>query len=107
MRKIKYDNTVILFLSDLTDILVEKEYFSFYETSVAYMWDLIVFVKENIHYIPHKPTPPYFAKYGKNLFYIAYNRNKNTTWYIFFEKTTYHFLIRHITNNHVAGKYFE
>lgn len=107
MRKIKYDNTVILFLSDLTDILIKEEYFSFYETSVEYMWDLISFVENKIHTIPHKHAPPYFAKYGNNLFYILYNRNRNTTWYILFEKTPYHFLIRHISNNHVVGKYFE
>ena len=70
------------------------------------MWDLIGFVKDKIHTIPHKPAPSYFAKYGKDLFFISYNRNPHTTWYIFFEKTTHHYLIRHITNNHIAGKYF-
>jgi len=107
MKKIKYDKTVILFLEDLVEVLINKEYFSFYDTSEEYMWDLLQYVKNNIHTFPHKPAPPYFSKYGKNLFYIPYHRNKNTTWYILFEKTSHHFLIRHITNNHVVGQYFD
>ncbi len=106
MREVKYDNSVIIFLNELTDILLEKGYFSFYETSVEYMWDMLSFVKENIENLPHKPAPSYFAKYGKNLFYISYKRNHQTTWYILFEKTTAHYLVRYITNNHVAGSYF-
>ena len=106
-KEIKFDEVALSFLEELADILLIKEYFSFVETADAYIDDIVYFVVDNIHTLPHKPAPPYFVKFGKNLFYIPYNRNKNTTWYIFFEKTTHHFLIRHITNNHVAGQYFE
>lgn len=106
-KEIKFDAAALSFLEELADILIAKEYFSFAETADAYIDDLVKFILENIDISPHKSAPSHFDKYGKNLFYIPYNRNKNTTWYIFFEKTTYHFLIRHITNNHVVGKYFE
>lgn len=106
-REIKFDPVALSFLDELANILLAKEYFSFAETADAYIDDIVLFVIENIHTFPHKPAPTYFSKYGKNLFYIPYHRNKNTTWYIFFEKTSHHFLIRHITNNHVVGQYFE
>lgn len=105
-REIRFDKVSLLFLEDLADILLDKEYFSFTETADEYIEDLVAFILKNIDTIPHKPAPTYFAKYGKNLFYISYNRNNRTTWYILFEKTVTHYLIRYITNNHVAGQYF-
>lgn len=45
MKEVKYDKAVILYLDELTDTLIEKEYFSFYDTSVEYIWDLISYVK--------------------------------------------------------------
>lgn len=107
MKEVKYDKTVILYLDELTDILIEKEYFSFYDTSVEYIWDLISYVKNNINSLPYKKAPAYFSKYGKKMFYISYHRNQRTTWYILFEKTNAHFLIRYITNNHKEGQFFE
>lgn len=106
MNEIRYHKDVLLFLDGLFDILIDEGYFSFYETSALYIEDLVAFVGKSIHTAPHKVAPAYFSRYGRNLYYILYNRNKHTTWYIFFEKTSLHYYIRHITNNHVAGKYF-
>ena len=102
MIKIRYHKDVLLFFDELTDILIEKDYFSFYEYSVQYVEDLIFYVRSNIALQNHKKAPVYFSKYGKNLFYITYQRNKQTTWYILFQKTEQCYFIRHITNNHVA-----
>jgi len=106
MTEIKYHKNVLQYLDELTDILIEKEYFSFYEYSVRYIEDLVDFVKKNIETKPHKPAPVHFSKYGNNLFYITYNRNKQTTWYIFFQKKDSHYFIRYITNSHVEGQFF-
>lgn len=105
MNEIRYHKDVLLYLDQLFDVLIEKGYFSFYETSALYIEDLVAFVEKSIHTTPHKVAPDYFSRYGTNLHYISYNRNKYTTWYIFFEKTSFRYYIRHITNNHVAGKY--
>ena len=105
--EIKFDNGALSFLEDLADILLIKDYFSFVATADAYIDDLVAFILKSIPTMPHKPAPPYFAKYGEDLHYISYHRNKRTTWYILFEKTGNYYLIRHITNNHVAGKYFD
>lgn len=71
MKEINYDKTVILFLEELTNILID--------TSEKYMWNLILYVKQNIHTAPHKPAPAYFSKFEKKLYFIHCNRNKNTT----------------------------
>lgn len=106
MREVKFDKLALLFLEDLANLLIDKEYFSFAETADNYIDDLVVFILNNIHTLKHKPAPSHFVKYGKGMFYISYNRSNRTSWYIFFEKTDYHYLIRYITNNHVSGQYF-
>jgi len=107
MIEIKYHKDVLSFLDELIDILIEKEYFSFYEYSAQYIEDLVLYVENNITSRQHKKAPVYFNKYGDNLFYITYQRNKRTTWYILFQKTGLYYFIRHITNNHTAeSQYF-
>ena len=106
MAEIKYHKDVLSFLDELTDVLIEKGYFSFYEYSAEYIEDLVDYVKNNITIKPHKLAPSHFSKYGSNLFYITYNRNKQTTWYILFQKTGSFYFIRYITNNHIAGHFF-
>jgi len=107
MIKIKFHIDVLLILDELTNILIEKGYFSFYEYSAQYIEDLVNYVKANIAIKQHKKAPNYFSRYGSDLFYITYKRNKQTTWYILFQKTGQFYFIRYITNNHVAGQYFE
>lgn len=106
MKEIKFDSAALHFLDELETILIAKQYVSFPETADHYIENLIDFITKNIDHLPHKKAPHYFSKYGKNLWYIFYKRNQQTTWYIFFEKTAYHYLVRYISNNHVSGKYF-
>jgi hypothetical protein len=79
MVEIKYHRNVLLFLDELTDILIDKGYFSFYENSAQYMEDLVSYIKKNIAIKQQNPAPPYFSKYGDDLLYITYKRNKQTT----------------------------
>jgi hypothetical protein len=107
MTKVKYHKVVLLFLDELMDILIEKEYFSYYEYSAQYIEDLVLYIEKNIDLRQHKKAPCYFSKYGDELFYITYQRNKQTTWYILFQKAGQNFFVRHITNNHSAeSQYF-
>ena len=107
MIEIKYHKDVLSFLDELVDILIDENYFYFYEYSAQYIEDLVLYVKNNIASRPHKKAPVYFSKYGDNLFYITYRRNQQTTWYILFQKTGQRYFICYITNNHVAeSQYF-
>jgi hypothetical protein len=105
MVEIKYHKDVLLFLDELIDILIENGYFSFYEYAANYIEDMVNYVKNNIFIKPHITAPDHFSKYGKDLFYITYNSNKRTTWYIFFQKTGSFYFIRYITNNHISGHF--
>jgi len=57
----------------------------------------------------HKPAPAYFDKYGKNMKFTWFRKNKNTIWYVFFEtywengETIY--LVRYVANNHTIAQY--
>jgi len=97
------------YLDDLVDILFEKEYFSYVEDAVDYVDELRNDIKTKLHTKIYKLAPPYFDKYGKNMKYAGFKKNKRTTWYVFF--TTYLengekiYLIRYIANNHTVAQH--
>jgi len=105
---VEFSRDVTLYLADLVRILVYSGYFQFYENALKYVQGIRDEIISTIHFQPKKPAPPYFSRYGKNLYYITCGRNR-TTWYVFFtihgEYGDY-YLIRHITNNHVDGHHF-
>lgn len=68
------------------------------DAAIAYVEHLIDYIEHNIAKLPHKTTPLELSNLGS--YYIFYNSNKRTTWYIFFEKQGNTFLITFITNNH-------
>ena len=67
---------------------------------------MISFVEEHIGILPGKIAPNYFQCYGKKMKYITYRANKNTSWYFFYQERNHIYLVRHITNNHVAAQHF-
>ena len=97
------------YYDNLEQILYEKEYFSFLDSSKKYVKELINDIKENLPIRQHNPAPNYFNKYGKDMEYAIFRKNKNTTWYAFF--TTYRkngetiYLVRYIANNHTVAQY--
>lgn len=93
-------------LYELYRILVEKGYLSSYESAVAYTKDIRTYVTQNISTALKRKVPSYFNRYGYNMSYITYRRSQHTTWYIMFETIGDTYLIKHITNNHVVGHFF-
>lgn len=93
------------FLDELGKYLFYAGYFGFQENAISYVKGMIQYISANIGQLLPKVAPPYFTRYGKNLFYIMYRSNRATTWYIFFQKHGNRYLIRHITNNHMEGQY--
>lgn len=86
-------------INELSNLLFEKEYFSFYENAENYIDNLTFFIEKEMISFPHKTTPKSLKKLGSN--YAFYRPNHRTTWYIFFEKSNNRYLITHLTNNHV------
>jgi hypothetical protein len=101
---------VRLYLSDLIRILFEKEYFSFEDNAIEYVTDLVSEIEMDLPFKVRKQAPEYFLRYGKDLYYSSFRKNRETTWYVFY--TIHHdedlgtevFLIRYISNNHVISQ---
>lgn len=95
-------------LYELIEILIEKEYLGTYTFAISYVEDLVSDIQKNIHTKLKKKAPAFFERYGKDMQYITYQRNANTTWYIFFSVVEGNiYFIKYITNNHVSGQYIK
>jgi len=100
---------VLEYLEKLTIILYEKEYFSFEETSLKYVIELYDDIIKDLPAKPHKPAPKRFDKYGKNMEYAVFRKNRRTHWYVFF-RVYFHngekiYQVRYIANNHTIAQY--
>jgi hypothetical protein len=105
-KEVIFSRTIEIYLDELLIQLFEKGYFGFPNTAKKYVDLLILYTEKYVGILPGKKAPIYFVQYGSNLKYITYQANKRTTWYIFYQERGDVFLIRHITNNHVAAQYF-
>ena len=100
---------VLDYLENLVTILYTKEYFISLEASKKYVGELIDDILTTLPTRLHKPAPKYFDRYGKNMKYAVFKKNRRTSWYVFFK--TYNkdgekvFLIRFIANNHTIAQH--
>lgn len=92
-------------LYELIEVLVDKGYLGTYSFAISYVEDLIADIQQNIHSKLKKKAPAFFERFGKDMYYITYQRNPNTTWYIFFSEIEKGYFVKFITNNHVSGQY--
>lgn len=101
---------VLDYFNELTKSLYEKGYFGFEENALKYVDELIEDIETSLHLKLKKPAPLQFIKFGKNMYYCAFKKNRNTTWYVFF--TIYQvnnervYLVRYISNNHISHSQF-
>lgn len=105
MRSVLFSPEVEDDLYSLFRVLYDKEYLGTYDFAWGYVQDMIEYIVSNMEVKVKHPAPTYFSRYGKDLAYITYQRNVNTTWYVFFETHDDCYLITHITNNHVSGQF--
>jgi hypothetical protein len=103
--KIIYNKKVIKYLNELVDVLYEQEYFGFKESAYDYVDWILDRINENITKALAKKAPVYFSKYGDNLVYISLKRNRQTIWYVFFNREDDLFYIRYISNNHTIAQH--
>lgn len=95
MEKIVLLPEVINRLNELINILYKKEYFGFIESSFNYVDDIYDFIY-SLHTLRYKETAN--RKFGQ--YYCSYKANRNTTWYVTFDKQDDRFIVQYITNNH-------
>ena len=108
--KVIFTQKVLLYFEELTTILYEKEYFCFLETSKKYVDELIDDILKNLPQKAKKPASKHFTdRYGKNLYYATFAKNRRTQWYAFFRmykvEGEIYYQVRHIENNHTAAHY--
>jgi hypothetical protein len=98
---------VLEYLDNVAFILFEKEYFSYLDTSILYVDDLIDNIKATLPDKRHRRAPAYYAKYGRDVHYASFKKNRRTTWYAFFTKYEVNgktvYLVRYIGNNHTEA----
>lgn len=94
---------------ELSEILFQKDYFGFEEYAINYVRELIFDIESSLPRKLSKPAPPYFNRYGKNMRYSIFKKDKATQWYVFFTKHTKDneliYLVRYISNNHVTAQH--
>jgi hypothetical protein len=102
--QIIYSEKFEVYLDSLIYKLYKQEYFLYKENSVKYVSKIYQDIDNVIDVKKHKQTPLELVKYGK--YYITIQGSKKTTWYVFFNKKDTKYLIKYITNNHVAKSTF-
>lgn len=97
------------YFRELEDVLYEKKYFGFEDSAIRYVRKLIYEIERDLHLSVKREAPPYFERYGKNMFYSVFRKNKNTQWYVFFniyaDSGKYIYLVRYISNNHIIAQH--
>lgn len=96
---------------ELAEILYEKGYFGFEDAAQSYSEQLFRDIQEQLPVKVKKEAPIYFERYGADMFYSLFPRNKQTTWYVFYSihqkegETIY--LVRYLSNNHVVAHHLK
>jgi len=109
--KVIFTPELLEYFEELMIILYEKKYFGFEDSAENYVTELVRDIKETLPIRSHKPAPKRFDRYGKNMKYASFKKNKTTTWYVFF--TTYiengekQHLVRYIANNHTVAQHLQ
>ena len=100
------------YLNDLITILYEQGYFSFEDTAVKYVDELLDEIISDLPTKLKRPAPKYFKqRYGKGLYYAVFQKSKNTQWYVFFIMYQIDgeifYQVRYIANNHTVAQYLQ
>ena len=100
---------VIDYFLDMADVLYDKGYFGFEENAIKYATELFEEIEKDLPFKQKKKAPEYFNKYGKDLYYAIFKRNKNTSWYAFFNLFRKNgeivYFVRYVNNNHIIARY--
>jgi hypothetical protein len=97
------------YFKELAKILHDKDYFGLEENAIEYTEDLFNSIANNLPIKHCKKAPEYFSRFGQDMYYATFKKNKNTQWYAFFnilnDEGDIIYLVRYISNNHVIAKY--
>jgi len=96
---------------ELAEILYDGGYLGFRDAAREYAEQLFRDIQTNLPIKVKKGAPAYFERYGTDLFYSIFPRNKQTIWYVFYSVHDVDgemmFLVRYLTNNHVIAHHLD
>lgn len=96
---------------ELAEILYDKGYMSFLDAAIEYSESLFREIQSNLPIKVHRKAPAYFNRFGRDMSYASFPKNKHTTWYVFFNVYDVGggavYLVRYISNNHVIAHHLE
>ena len=107
MTKVLFLPEVVDQFLELAEVLFDKGYLGLKEAAVNYSEQLFRDIQTNLPLKVKKGAPAYFSRYGKDLLYSSFSKNRHTTWYVFYSiyqqegQTIY--LVRYLGNNHVIA----
>lgn len=93
------------YLVELIEVLYNKNYFGLKEDAIRYVYSLVSYIYDTLPNLAIKVAPPYFSRYGKDLYYSVFKKNDNTQWYVFFNYEEDIFYVRYIGNNHTCAQH--
>lgn len=106
MKQFRIEKIVLDQLSESVQELVDKNYFSDEDYAVSYLIDIVRFFQLNYAHLIVRSAPVYFKRYcvmTSQLKYLSYRKNRNTTWYAFFEAYDDTISVVYLNNNHMIG----
>lgn len=107
MKRVLFLPEVVNQFLELAEILYQKGYLGFKEVAIDYSEQLFKDIQTNLPQKVKKDAPSYFKRYGNEIFYSSFSKNKHTTWYVFYsiheQEGETIFLVRHLGNNHVIA----
>ena len=110
MKQVRFAQSVAILLEDSVKELVEKNYFSDEDYAISYLVDVVRFFQLNIDHLVVRDAPTYFKRYcviTNKVKYVSYRKNRNTTWYAFFEEYDDTISVVYLNNNHIIGHLLE
>jgi hypothetical protein len=74
--KVVFSPQVRIYFQELEDILFEEEYFGFEDSALRYARELFFEIRDTLPIRLKKKAPLHFNRYGKNMSYAVFKKNK-------------------------------
>ena len=107
MTKVLFLPEVVDQFLELAELLYNNGYLGFKESAIDYSEQLFREIQVNLPIKVKKAAPSHFKRLGQGLFYSAFPKNHQTTWYVFYSVHTIDddtiYLVRYLGNNHVIA----
>ena len=97
MEKVIVSEYVLSRLNAISKILIYEGYFSYEENAISYVDEIADFINSIPKQKLRNCQNPEHGSY-----YCKFTPNKNTTWYITFDREADTYLIKNIFNNHTS-----